>query len=121
MQQEGRFDYRHLFICSLVSFTAGLVVASFADFRLFLPALLDGAWITIQITAMSCVLAVVFALLAGLAKMSPFWPLRWIAIAYIEVFRGTSALVAAVLAVLRAAALRPHARPDPGRGAGARA
>ena len=93
MQQEGRFDYRHLFICFLVSFTAGLVVASFADFRLFLPALLHGAWITIQITAMSCVLAVVFALAAGLAKISPFWPLRWIATAYIEVFRGTSALV----------------------------
>ena len=93
MQQEGRFDYRHLFICFLVSFTAGLVVASFADFRLFLPALLHGAWITIQITAMSCVLAVIFALMAGLARISPFWPLRWIATAYIEVFRGTSVLV----------------------------
>jgi polar amino acid transport system permease protein len=93
VRQEGRFDYRHLFICFLVSFTAGLVVASFADFRLFLPALLHGAWITIQITAMACVLAVVFALLAGLAKISPFRPLRWIATAYIEVFRGTSALV----------------------------
>jgi polar amino acid transport system permease protein len=93
VRQEGRFDYRHLFICFLVSFTAGLVVASFADFRLFLPALLHGAWITIQITAMACVLAVVFALLAGLAKISPFRPLRWLATAYIEVFRGTSALV----------------------------
>jgi polar amino acid transport system permease protein len=93
VEREGRFDYRHLFICFLVSFTAGLVVASFADFRRFLPALLQGAWITIEITAISCVLAVVWALLAGLAKISPFRPLRWIATAYIEVFRGTSALV----------------------------
>jgi polar amino acid transport system permease protein len=93
VEQEGRFDYRHLFICFLVSFAAGLVVASFADFRLFLPALLHGAWITIQITVISCVLAVVWALLAGLAKISPFWPLRWLATVYIEIFRGTSALV----------------------------
>jgi polar amino acid transport system permease protein len=93
VDREGRFDYRHLFICFLVSFTAGLVVASFADFRQFLPALLEGAWVTIQITVISCVLAVVWGLLAGLAKMSPFWPLRWLAITYIEIFRGTSALV----------------------------
>jgi polar amino acid transport system permease protein len=90
---EGRFNYRHLFICFLLSFTAGLVVASFATFRQFLPALLEGAWVTIQITVVSCALAVVWGLLAGLGKMSPVWPVRWLAIAYVEVFRGTSALV----------------------------
>jgi len=90
---EGSFSYRHLWICALLSFTAGLVVASFAGFRQFLPALLEGAWVTIQITVAACALAVACGLLAGLAKMSPWPPVRWLAISYIEVFRGTSALV----------------------------
>jgi polar amino acid transport system permease protein len=76
-----------------LSFIAGLVVASFAGFRQFLPPLLEGAWVTVQITVAACALAVVCGLFAGLAKMSPWWPVRWLAIAYIEVFRGTSALV----------------------------
>jgi polar amino acid transport system permease protein len=91
--RDGSFSYRHLWICALLSFAAGLVVASFAGFREFLPALLEGAWVTIQITVAACALAVVCGLLAGLAKMSPWTPVRWLAIAYIEVFRGTSALV----------------------------
>jgi len=86
-------NYRDLFICFLFSFTAGLVVASFAGFREFIPGLLEGALVTVQITAAACGLAVVWGLIAGLAKMSPFWPIRWIAITYIEIFRGTSALV----------------------------
>jgi polar amino acid transport system permease protein len=90
---EGWYSNRHLFICALFSFAAGLVVASFAGFREFLPGLLEGAWVTIQITVAAAALAVVCGLLAGLAKMSPLRPVRWFAIAYIEVFRGTSALV----------------------------
>jgi polar amino acid transport system permease protein len=91
--RDGSFNYRHLWICALLSFIAGLVVASFAGFRQFLPPLLEGAWVTVQITVAACALAVVCGLLAGLAKTSPWWPVRWVAIAYIEVFRGTSALV----------------------------
>jgi polar amino acid transport system permease protein len=92
-RQGNWLGYRHLFICALFSFAAGLVVASFAGFKEFLPGLLEGAWVTIQITVAACVLAVVCGLLAGLAKMSPFRPVRWLAIGYIELFRGTSALV----------------------------
>lgn len=84
---------RSLTICAIVSFTAGLAVASFAGFREFIPGLLQGALITIQITIGGCILAVIMALVAAIAKMYGPWPLRWLAIAYIEVFRGTSALV----------------------------
>ncbi len=38
-------------------------------------------------------LAVVAATIAALLKMYGPWPLRWLAIVYIEIFRGTSALV----------------------------
>lgn len=84
---------RSLTICAIVFFTAGLAVASFAGFREFIPGLLQGALITIQITIGGCILAVIMALVAAIAKMYGPWPLRWLAIAYIEVFRGTSALV----------------------------
>lgn len=84
---------RSLTICAIVFFTAGLAVASFAGFREFIPGLLQGAVVTIQITIGGCILAVVMALVAAMAKMYGPWPLRWLAVAYIEVFRGTSALV----------------------------
>jgi len=84
---------RQLTVCAIVAFTAGLVVASFATFRVFLPGLLEGALVTVEITIGGCVLAVVMAFVAAIAKMYGPWPIRWLAVAYIEVFRGTSALV----------------------------
>lgn len=57
------------------------------------PDLLNGLSVTLILTAGGAALAVVMAITAGLAKMSPHRTLRWSAIAYIEVFRGTSALV----------------------------
>ncbi|WP_163269573.1 ectoine/hydroxyectoine ABC transporter permease subunit EhuC [Chelativorans alearense] len=84
---------RPLAVCAIVFFTAGLAVSSFAGFREFIPGLLQGAAITIQITIGGSLLAVVMALIAAMAKMYGPLPLRWLAVAYIEVFRGTSALV----------------------------
>ncbi len=88
-----RLPLRSLAVAVILSFAAGLVVASFASFRAFLPGLLQGALVTIEITAGGCVLAVVGATIAALLKMYGPWPLRWLAIVYIEIFRGTSALV----------------------------
>ena len=84
---------RSLAVCAIVAFAGGLLVASFATFRAFLPGLLEGSWITIQITLGGCLLAVVAAFTAALLKLYGPWPLRWLAIAYVELFRGTSALV----------------------------
>lgn len=58
-----------------------------------LPRLLDGAVVTIEITVLAAALAVVLALLAGLARLSGLWPVRALASVYVETFRGTSALV----------------------------
>jgi polar amino acid transport system permease protein len=89
----ARMPLRPLTVCAILAFAGGLVVASFAGFREFLPGLLEGASITIEITLGGCVLAVIAAFLAAMAKMYGPWPLRWVAVVYIEVFRGTSALV----------------------------
>lgn len=55
--------------------------------------LVDGTIVTIEQTILAIVLAVSIALVMALMKMSPIFLLRWPAIAYIEVFRGTSLLV----------------------------
>lgn len=86
-------NVRQLFVCFVVGFTGGLVVASFAGFREFIPGLLQGAWVTIQITVQAAALAVALAFVSGLARMARPWPVRWLAATYIETFRGTSALV----------------------------
>ena len=85
--------FRPLVVATIVAFTAGLVVASFAGFREFLPGLLGGALITIEITIGGSVLAVIMAFVAAVGKMYGPPPVRWLAVAYIEIFRGTSALV----------------------------
>src|SRR3546814_1312392 len=75
---------RSLIICAIVAFAAGLTVASFAGFREFLPGLLEGALVTIQITVGGCLLAVACAFVAAMGKMYAPWPLRWLAVAYME-------------------------------------
>ena len=68
-------------------------MASFADLGVFLPGLLEGTRVTIEITVGGCILAVIAAFVAAMLKLYAPWPLRSLAIAYIEIFRGTSALV----------------------------
>ena len=57
------------------------------------PRLIDGTVVTIQQTVLAAILAIMIALAMALMKMSASAALRWFAIAYIELFRGTSLLV----------------------------
>ena len=63
------------------------------DSPLYFKLILDGLWITTQVTLLGCVVALVAAFAAGLAKLSPWRALRWLAIGYAEFFRGSSALI----------------------------
>lgn len=58
-----------------------------------LPPLLEGVWVTVRLTVGGAVLALAAALLAGLGRRAASAPLRWLAAVYVEIFRGTSALV----------------------------
>lgn len=69
------------------------LLATQEAYSLFLPSLLDGAVLTVEIALLGCVLAVIMAILAALARMYGAAPLRWLATVYVEIFRGTSALV----------------------------
>ena len=58
-----------------------------------LPLLLQGALVTLKIAAMSLLAAVVVSFIVALGRLSKFRALRWTALVFLEVFRGTSLLV----------------------------
>ncbi|MBA1275658.1 ectoine/hydroxyectoine ABC transporter permease subunit EhuC [Stutzerimonas azotifigens] len=58
-----------------------------------IPLLLQGAWMTLQVTFWGSLLAIASAILGALGRLSPIAPVRWLAVTYIELFRGTSLLV----------------------------
>jgi polar amino acid transport system permease protein len=84
---------RHIALTGVFAFAAGIILASLSGFHEWMPFLLRGAWMTVKLTVLGCILAVLCAFVAAFGKMSRLRPVRWLAIAYIEVFRGTSALV----------------------------
>src|SRR5690606_3874954 len=55
--------------------------------------LLEGAWVTIQLTFFSTLLGGLFAFAFGLGKISRHRLARATSITFIEIFRGTSLLV----------------------------
>ncbi len=68
-----------------------------ATITLFLPFLLQAAGVTIFISVVSMILAVIFGFIGALGRLSRFTPLRWIATVYVEVIRGTPILVQLLL------------------------
>lgn len=58
-----------------------------------IPSLLEGALVTVQLTALAGLLAAAIAVPVGFARLSSSLVVRLVAGFYVEVFRGTSALV----------------------------
>src|SRR4051812_507250 len=63
------------------------------DWAGYFGLILQGAWVTIELTVLGCALALVVAFLAGLGRLSSSFALRSLATIYIEFFRGTSIFV----------------------------
>lgn len=61
--------------------------------RLNWSALLQGYWLTIFISVLSMVLALIVGAVMALLRTSEFRPMRWLSSAYVEVFRNTPLLV----------------------------
>jgi len=59
----------------------------------FVPPLLAGAWVSVQLTLAGAAVAVVMAFSAGIARSAAARRWRWPAAVYVELFRGTSLLV----------------------------
>ena len=84
---------RRAAVMALTGFLVGLSLATFSEMRVFLPAMLRGAVVTVQVSLLSAVLFLVMSFVAGIARDSALLPVRWLAVGYVEVFRGTSLLV----------------------------
>ena len=68
-------------------------VSTFRNWRLYLPMLLRGAVVTVEISVLAMALAIVCGLALALLRLYGIAPLRWVAVAYIEVVRGTPLLI----------------------------
>jgi len=55
--------------------------------------LLHGAWVSLSLTALVMVLAIVLALLLLVARKSRIWPIRFLADAWVSIARNTPALL----------------------------
>ncbi|GCE05825.1 amino acid ABC transporter permease [Dictyobacter aurantiacus] len=59
----------------------------------YLPTLLGGTLVTLVVSVLSAILAIIFGLVGAMGSLSRFRVLRWIALIYVEVTRGTPLLV----------------------------
>lgn len=55
--------------------------------------LLEGAWVTVQVTAYAALFGTALALVGGVSVLGPFRSVRIITRVYVEVFRGVSAII----------------------------
>ncbi len=60
--------------------------------RIF-PFIVEAAWVTVGLTVVSLLIGLVVASLLVMARFSRYAPVRWIAVAYISIMRGTPLLV----------------------------
>lgn len=63
------------------------------DWHDYIPYLLQGAWVTVQLTFYSTILGAVFSFAFGIGKLSNNWLIRGPSATFVEIFRGTSLLV----------------------------
>ena len=84
---------RALVITLLVTVSLGFVYFVNSPFANNGQVFVDGALVTLQIVVVSSLLTVVIAFAAGLGRLAPWAPVRWFSAGYVEIFRGTSALV----------------------------
>jgi polar amino acid transport system substrate-binding protein len=66
---------------------------AWSEWRTYLPLLLRAAGTTIWVTCGGMVVAVIWGLGLALLRLYGAAPVRWLAVAYIEVFRGTPLLL----------------------------
>jgi len=69
------------------------MLSYFAFLKTYGSRFIDGTIVTLEQTALASIIAIVVAVVAAFMKMSTILPVRWVGVAYIELFRGTSLLV----------------------------
>ena len=86
----------YIFYVVLVAAIAGFLYYLYSyrnTIALYLPYLLQAAGLTIGLSVVSAILAIILGFLGAMGRLSRFAVLRWIATVYVEVVRGTPILV----------------------------
>src|SRR5579871_164719 len=89
-----------LFYLVLVAAVAGFIYYVYSNLALintYFIYLLQAAGLTIGLSAVSMILAVIFGFLGAMGRLSRFAPVRYLALLYVEVVRGTPILVQLLL------------------------
>ncbi len=63
------------------------------DWTAYINPLMQGAWVTVQLTFYSTILGAILSFAAGIGKTSRNLIIKTVSVTYIEIFRGTSLLV----------------------------
>lgn len=63
----------------------------------FLPQLLSGLWVTVQLALGAVVVGLVLGITGAAMKLSPIGPVRWVAEVYTAIFRGLPELLTVLL------------------------
>jgi len=91
-------DYLFYAVAAVAVFAFISYLYSFRELALlYLPVFLQGTLATVVISLVSIVLATIFGFIGALGRLSRFAPVRWLAITYVEVVRGTPVLVQLLL------------------------
>ncbi len=86
-RQKGLGDYKPEHV------TARASVSTLREWPKYLPLLLRGAVVTIELSVLAMALAIVAGMVLAVARLYGPAPLRWLARAYVEVIRGTPLLI----------------------------
>ena len=77
------------------------------------PALMQGLWLTILATIVAVIAAFILGIIFGFGRISKIAVFRWIATAYVYVFRGTPILIQAFFVFFAIPQLIPDLKFDP--------
>jgi polar amino acid transport system substrate-binding protein len=86
-RQQGLRDYKPENVAEVKA------ISTLREWPKYLPLLLRGAVVTVEISVLAMALAVVVGLVIALARLYGIAPVRWLARAYVEVIRGTPLLI----------------------------
>ncbi len=86
-RQEGLKDYRPETVVQRKP------ISTLREWPKYLPLLLRGAVVTVELSVLAMVLAVIAGLVIVLMRLYAIAPLRWLARAYVEIIRGTPLLI----------------------------
>jgi polar amino acid transport system substrate-binding protein len=75
------------------AYTDSGLIARVKKYVSFVPLLVKGAWMTLQISVLSMILAMLVGLFAALARLYGPRPAAWAAVSFVEIFRGTPLLI----------------------------